>query len=453
MPRWSQELAMVNRTDTGTFDETSNEEKTLISGKSLIRKGVESHAMAALADQAIFNAGNFLRGVILARMVSQGEFGLFTLGWTVIVFLESGHTTLVSTPYTVYCPRLKGAELAKFTGSALIHQLFLTVSLAVVGICTSLSLSLIGNSKEIAVLAWAITIGIVPIFLRDHIRRLCFARLWMRAAIAVDLSTVAIQLGLLFAVGAIAGLSASTAFIIIGFGCLVVTVLWIAKYRSEFKVAWPQVRADWEQNWLLGRWGLASAVLWVSATSLYPWMLAALHGTSAAGVWAACLGVVALCNPPLWGLQNFVLPKASHVFAERGASALRSFVLRAALVVGGLATALCVLLVPIGGWLVAIIYGDPYSGNGLVVALLLANFSILSVDFCFSRGLFILERTDIDFKINIIPVFLVFLIGIWMVSEIGITGAALSMLIGNVAALILRIVSFFRVGGRAAAQR
>jgi len=177
-------------------------------------------------------------------------------------------------------------------------------------------------------------------------------------------------------------------------------------------------------------------------------MLAAFHSTSAAGVWAACLGVVALCNPTLWGLQNFVLPKASHVFAECGASALRSFVLRAALLVGGLAVALCALLVPIGGWLVTIIYGDSYSGNGLVVALLLANFSILSFDFCFSRGLFILERTDIDFKINILPVVLVFVIGIWIVKGTGVSGAALSLLIGNTAALVLRVFSFLRVSDK-----
>ena len=271
----------------------------------------------------------------------------------------------------------------------------------------------------------------------------------MRTAIAVDLSTVVIQLGLLLAVGAIAGLSAAIVFIVIGSGCLIVTVSWIVIYRSEFKVAWPQIKADWERNWLLGRWGMASAVLWISATSLYPWMLAATHGTSAAGVWAACIGVVALCNPLVMGLQNFVLPKASHIFAERGASDLRSFVPRAALLVGGSVTAFCVVLAPIGGWLVATTYGDPYSGNGLAVTLLLANFSVLSFDFCFSRGLFILERADIDFKINIVPVVVVFLIGISMVQGAGVAGAAVSMLLGNTAALTLRVVSFFRVSDQA----
>jgi len=436
---------MPNWKDSGVSDDTTGKRKPLVDGRSLIRQVIGGRATAALADQAVFNAGNFLRGVILARMVTQGEFGLFTLGWTVIVFLQTVQATLVSGPYTVYCPRMKGAALAKFTGSTIIHHLFLTVLLAVIGVCTSLSLTLIGNSKEISVLGWAISIAIVPILLRDYIRRLCFARLWMSAAIAVDLSTVVIQLGLLFAVGTIAGLSAAIAFVIIGSGCLIVTVSWIVKYRREIKVAWPQVSADWKRNWLLGRWALASAVLWVSATSLYPWMLAALHGAGAAGVWAACLGVVALCNPLLVGIQNFVLPKASHVFADGGVGALRSFVPRAALLIGGSATALCVVLMPIGGWLVATLYGDSYSGNGLVVTLLLANFSILSFDFCFGRGLFILERADIDFKINIIPIIIVFLIGIWMVREFGVTGAASSILFGHFVVLILRIVSFFRV--------
>jgi O-antigen/teichoic acid export membrane protein len=267
----------------------------------------------------------------------------------------------------------------------------------------------------------------------------------MRSAIVVDLSTAVIQLGLLLAVGAIAGLSAAMVFIVIGAGCFMVTFSWLVIYRSEFKFAWSRIKADWGRNWLLGRWGLASAVLWISASSLYPWILAAYHGTRAAGVWAACIGVVALCNPLLVGLQNYILPKASHVFAENGANALRSFVPRAALLIGGLVTALCVVLAPIGGWLVTVIYGDPYSGNSLVVTLLLVNFSIRSFDFCFSRGLYILERADIDFKINIVPLILVFLIGIWLVKGTGVPGAALSILIGNTAGLVLRVVSFYRV--------
>lgn len=438
---------MADRTEARASDETTGKEQPPIRAVALMKKGIESRVVAALADQVIFNAGNFLRGVILARMVSQGEFGLFTLGWTIISFLFSVTTTLVSTPYSVYCPRLKGAELARYTGSALFHLFFLVISLTVVGIGTSLSFALMGDSKEISVLAWSITIVVAPILLRDHIRRLCIARLWMRAAIAVDLSTVIVQLGLLLAVGAIAGLSAATVFVVIGSGCLLVTLPWLAMYRREFIVSRPQVLVDWRTNWLLGRWGLASAVLYLFAVSLYPWILAALHGTDSAGIWAACIGVVALGNPLLLGLQNYFLPKASHIFAEGGASALRSFVTRAALLMGGSVTVLCVILVPIGGWLVSTIYGDSYSGNGLVVALLLANFSILSFSVCFARGIFILERADIDFKINIVSIIFVFSIGIWMVKEIGVTGAALSMLIGHFFSLVLLVVLFFRISG------
>jgi O-antigen/teichoic acid export membrane protein len=438
---------MVSSTDPGTIDGVPDRGSARLRAVSLVRRGLGSHALTALVDQAIFNGGNFLRGVILARMVSQSEFGLFTLGWTVIVILASVHTTLVATPYTVYSPRLKGAELARFTGSALVLPILLVVPLALVGVFVSLGLTVLGSSPETSLLAWAITIGIVPILLRDYLRQLCFARLWMRAAIAVDLTTVVVQLGLLLALGAIARLSAAAAFVIIGAGCLIVTVSWVAAFRREFELAWSQVRADWDKCWFLGRWGLASAALWVTATNLYPWLLAAHHGTGAAGVWAACLGVVALCYPLLWGLQNFILPKAAHVFAESGPAALRSFVPRGALTLGGLAAALCVLLAPVGGWLVTTLYGDPYSGNGRVVAILLANFAVLSFDFCFSRGLFILERTDVDFKINILPVIVAFTIGVWVVAETGVLGAAVSLLIGNSIALISRVVVFYRVSG------
>ena len=60
-----------------------------------------------LADQGVSSATNFLTGVIIARACSKEELGLYMLGFSLVLFVTDLQTSLISTPYMVYAPRLK----------------------------------------------------------------------------------------------------------------------------------------------------------------------------------------------------------------------------------------------------------------------------------------------------------------------------------------------------------
>ena len=77
----------------------------------------------SLADQAVASATNFATGIIIARTCSKEELGLYMLGFSLIFLMTDFQTSLITTPYMVYAPRLKGRAHALYTGSTLIHQL------------------------------------------------------------------------------------------------------------------------------------------------------------------------------------------------------------------------------------------------------------------------------------------------------------------------------------------
>ena len=77
----------------------------------------------SLADQAVASATNFATGIIIARACSKEELGLYMLGFSLIFLMTDFQTSLITTPYMVYAPRLKGRAHALYTGSTLIHQL------------------------------------------------------------------------------------------------------------------------------------------------------------------------------------------------------------------------------------------------------------------------------------------------------------------------------------------
>ncbi len=79
--------------------------------------------IVSLADQAVASVTNFVTGVIIARACSKEEFGLYMLGFSLILLMTDLQTSLITTPYMVYAPRLKGRAHALYTGSTLIHQL------------------------------------------------------------------------------------------------------------------------------------------------------------------------------------------------------------------------------------------------------------------------------------------------------------------------------------------
>ena len=84
-------------------------------GLVLSAEGTLRQGLLSLADQAVVSATNFATGVIVARTCSREELGLYMLGFSVILLATDLQTSLISTPYMVYAPRLKGRAHALYT--------------------------------------------------------------------------------------------------------------------------------------------------------------------------------------------------------------------------------------------------------------------------------------------------------------------------------------------------
>jgi O-antigen/teichoic acid export membrane protein len=105
-----------------------------------------------------------------------------------------------------------------------------------------------------------------------------------------------------------------------------------------------------------------------------------------------------------------------------------------------------------GDALVSTIYGAKYAGNGMLVALLSLNATILTVGFAVSRGLFALQLASIDFYVNFVALACFIIFGIALVRSIGPIGAALAQIATNALATLVRTVAFTRASKRLALE-
>ena len=89
--------------------------------------------------------------------------------------------------------------------------------------------------------------------------------------------------------------------------------------------------------------------------------------------------------------------------------------------------------------------GAKYGGNGAIVSALAVGVWFYAIGLSFPYGLLTLKRPAVDFLINVACFASFLAVGIWLIRAHGVWGAAMSFLLVESVALILRIVAFRRV--------
>jgi O-antigen/teichoic acid export membrane protein len=395
----------------------------------------------ALLDQGLVSFASFMATVLIARFCSQHELGVYTLGISVLLIVIEVQTAVVATPYMVFSPRADADELLHYSGSSLVIQLGLSTVAAISFAALAGALLLAGDTDGIAPVMLMLSCVAIPILLREYIRRVSFARLDAEAAIALDALVVVLQIGGLIVVAGAGLLSAVWAFLIAGTSCAIAATVWTAQNRRYFVFRASRVGSDFSMNWNFGKWVLGSGIMWSVGMSLYPWLLAVLHGTEAAGIWGACLGILAIGTIPMMGVQNYLGPQISTVYAAHGNEAVHAFANKAAVTFGAVLIPIAIVLAIFGDWLLTAVYSTSYSGHGSVVAVLAVNLVISAAAFCFSRTLFVRERADLDCWINVIPIVVLLTLGVWLTGVLGPLGAAFSMLLANIISAAARYMA------------
>ncbi|NUM52745.1 MAG: oligosaccharide flippase family protein [Candidatus Hydrogenedentes bacterium] len=408
------------------------------------------NSVLSVADQVVASATTFVTGVLIGRVCTKEEFGLYTVGFSLLTVLMAVQASLIATPFMIRYPRLTGDDGRRFAGSSFAHQCaFAAVVSALVLIS---GLSCFGHNPALAQTISALGAALAFLLLRDYVRQNCFARLAYAKALLLDVLLAALQIVGLVALYLTGALHSWSAFLVLGMSSAVTAFHWFIVTRHERIVTRSAIAEDFARNWTAGKWLLASGVAWALSMNLYAWIVAGFHGAAMAGTWAAALGVMTLINPLMLGVQNYLGPRIMHARADGGVRRLQRVVRDSAIAFCGMLLVFTGAMAIAGDSLVTLVYGAKYAGNGLLVVLLSLNAAVLTVGFVVSRGLFALELARIDFYVNFIALASFLLIGVALVRWSGPVGAAAAQLITNSAATAIRSAAFANASGRLARE-
>ncbi len=194
--------------------------------RTVARTWVERGLWAVL-DQGFFATANFALGVLLARWLHPGQFGAFTLAYSILLLFGTAHTSLLTEPLLVFGSGRHRDDFPSYLRSVLRAHWLLCSAGSVLLLLSGAALLLAGRMDVGAALAGA---GVAAPFvlLSWLLRRACFAQLRPKwAAVAASVYLV-VTLVCAFALQRSGRLGPLSAMLVIGAAALIASALHVA---------------------------------------------------------------------------------------------------------------------------------------------------------------------------------------------------------------------------------
>lgn len=292
----------------------------------------------AFVDQALISGSNFLLSVLLARWLIPEQYGAYALAFSIFLFIASFHQALVLEPMSVLGPVSYRDRQREYLGALLwINAALSLVIITVLGF-TAFAADHFALPGGFPGALGGLTPAAPFLLLFWLARRATYLKLSPGPATAGASLYSALLLGGLLMVYRRGELGPSAAFLLMGFGALVVSSLLLVRLKPAVRLGIHKdiLRGVWRQHWRYGRWALATAVvIWIPGNIFYV-LTGAFLGMGEVGGLKALMNIVLPVGHSVAAFSMLFLPYVSGIFGQRGISATRAPVHKIALLyVGG----------------------------------------------------------------------------------------------------------------------
>ncbi|HZZ30150.1 MAG TPA: lipopolysaccharide biosynthesis protein [Pirellulales bacterium] len=399
----------------------------------------------SLFDQAVVSGTGFLTGVIIGRLCTKEELGIYYLALSIFYLARGIQEQLICAPYVIYCQGRREDAQALYTGSSLLHFLGLSgvLVVALFGFLGILALGL--GPASLAPAIWVL-LGALPFLqLREFLRRLAIAHLQLTTAVVIDVAVSLLQLGGLLTLAYFHQLTVPRAYGVMGIACAIAGLGWFISKSQPLQLKWSTAVADWWGNWGFARWALASHIIGFATPSLMPYLVAAVHGSAEAGVLGACVNIVGTASTFMIGLASFLIPRAAQAFAQGGVPELRKVLRTATMVYACVLGAFAIIVLLSGDFLLVLAFGSKYSGYGSTIGVLSLGMMAQSLGLTAGIGLWAIDRPRANLSADICTLVVTLGVALCLLPGMGVLGAALGDLAGKVVGALIRELTLRRL--------
>jgi O-antigen/teichoic acid export membrane protein len=389
------------------------------------RKQFFAKASWTLVDQCVVSGGNFLLNVLLARVLSEQDYGEFALFLGAIFLLRTIDYSFISYPVSLRLSVVNDDERASLLGNTALLAFALSLVL-VVAVAFGTELLEHDNILLPACLCYFCWQA------QETSRRFLLADFRYREAVAGDGISYVGQVLLIAGLLWIESVTLSSALYVMS--ATFAAGASVHALRSRF--AWPnltEARRLVFDYLAIGKWSLVSYQLVLVRVQLFPWMLAAVAGTAATASFQAGLNIASMMNPIIFGIGNAIPQIAAHAHRSDGVHGASHAAYRYVLFGLGPILVICAAAVLMPDLLLRMAYGasSPYLAVAIGLQLLAIAGVLEYIAEMISKTLLGVQAGRLAFLVNVVAAAVALVLALVLVGPMGMFGACLALLMAN----------------------
>lgn len=392
-------------------------------------------------DQGIVSGGNFILGILSARLLGVEQYGQFALLWLIVVFLNSLQIAFIVSPMLNSAPGKKGLSLNLYLNSSFRLQLFFSI-IAALGVLIFLEIALfldpiwdIGNIKYSLALVSFIFLN------HDFMRRYFIISKLKITLVILDFIAYFGQLILILVFYYFNALSLNHIFysVIISFGLSFIFGLFNFSFEP-FKVNY--IRIHFIKNWNYSKWLLYSSLLQWGSGNFYYLAAGTLLGSGAVGAVKIVQNLMGVLNVIFLALENILPISYAKVYFSKGTSALTKTLKRDIYYGFGAGFLFLIISSLIADEILIVVYGSDYAKYGYLLNWFISIYFFIYVGNLLRYTLRVLSSTKYIFVGYIINLIVTVLSASFLIKQYGINGIAVGMLITQIVMITTLAIAY-----------
>jgi len=326
-----------------------------------------------IGDQMLVSGSHFIIGVLLARALGLGVYGVFAVAWMLVLFANSLQQAFILIPMMTFAPQQTKTERQTY----LQHVFFLQFGIiAFASIATLLFCKLscyFSPEWNLTNLTTVLPFTIILFLIHDFLRKQYYVNENIEAAFALDVFAYFPQLILLAFSYWTNTLNLYQSLWIINAGYLLAILLKMRISLEFFSM--NDLREVYQQHWHFAKWLLGKTLLQWFSGNLFIVAAAALLGPVAVGAIRLAQNVMGVVNVFFIAIENYIPIQAAKLYAKDGKVALFQYLKKITLQGGLLASFLVAFICLFSAQIILHLYGLSDAES----IFLLRGFALLSL--------------------------------------------------------------------------
>ncbi len=396
-------------------------------------------AFFGISDQAVFSGANFLVNFLLARWLTESDYGAFSIAFSAFLFFAGIPSSVIWEPMAVFGAH-RDESLGRYLGRQLQYQIIFTSISAVVLALASAFLE--AEIRQTFILA---SLSMPFILLVWFFRQACYIQAQTRLAFFVSLTYTVLYVGSLIVLRSAGVLYSGIIYLGMAFAGLGASMVG----SRVLRISWTQRRAADENiladNWRYGKFILLASFASGISSFLYLPLLGIWLGLAEAGAYRAMQNLILPLQQMMIAVALILLPQLSKVVDAQGEKPARRIVsillLLTTLFVVGYGIVLWFLGAPVVDWL----YQKPYYQSFTwLLPVMSATFVVTAAAQLLGLAVRAFKRPQAVLWAKFAGAALVLTLGIYATYEWQLNGVLLATFVSTLAELLVLLWIYIR---------